>query len=166
MTDDPVTRLEYLIRTDLLAEMGGDPSGELSTKSFASLLIIYANWRQRFISQHPREAHLSIGLSSGPNYEPHADAVAAIVTAIEAGTDLTPHLSRGIRNSYTAIADRSSQNNRRRDLDLLISEWGIHHLHLSTSMDADGFVTRSENLLFAKFSPDDAYIIGVFPHGS
>ncbi len=55
--------------------------------------------------------------------------------------------------AYEPTTSRSSKNQRRSDLVLLMAEWGIHHLHLSTVMEADGFVRRTKDLLFAFFSP-------------
>ena len=45
-------------------------------------------------------------------------------------------------------------------------DWGLHHLHLTTEMESDGFVKRTGDLLFAAFTDDDAYLIGIYPHGS
>jgi len=50
----------------------------------------------------------------------------------------------------------------RADLDLLLADWGIHHLHLSPTNDG----ARTADLLFAVFRPDDAYLLQILPHGS
>jgi hypothetical protein len=64
------------------------------------------------------------------------------------------------------LAQRDKRLQHRSDLDLLISDWGLHHLHLTSEMEADGFVKRTGDLLFAAFTDDDAYLIGIYPHGS
>lgn len=71
---------------------------------------------------------------------------------IAAGEDLSPHLSRFLRSP--------SFN------DPLLNDWGIHHLHLSAAIEADGFVSRTGPVLFARFDDATAYFIGVLPHGS
>ena len=50
--------------------------------------------------------------------------------------------------------------------DALLNDWGIHHVHLGTTIDSDGFVTRTEPVLFARFDSANAYLIDVLPHGS
>lgn len=63
-------------------------------------------------------------------------------------------------------AQRDKRLHRRSDLELLISDWGLHHLHLTTELEPDGFVERTDDLLFAAFTDKDAYLIGIYPHGS
>ena len=46
-----------------------------------------------------------------------------------------------------------------------MSEWNIHHLHLSAVIGPDGYVGRTKDLLFANFQHDDAYLIAIYPHG-
>jgi len=49
----------------------------------------------------------------------------------------------------------------------LLNDWGIHHLHLSTEIDTDGFfVKRDGPLLLVRFRPNDAYLIDIGDHGS
>ena len=54
---------------------------------------------------------------------------------------------------------------RRKDLDLMLNDWGIHHLHISTEVEADGFVKRTKPLIFAIFKPERAYLIDIMRHG-
>jgi hypothetical protein len=61
--------------------------------------------------------------------------------------------------------------NKQRHLDLMLNDWGVHHLHISTQIDPDGFVNRSkqkqadEPLLFAFFQQQTAYLIEIMKHG-
>lgn len=71
---------------------------------------------------------------------------------ISAGEDLSPHLSRLLR--------KPSFN------DPLLNDWGIHHVHLGTTMGSDGFVARTGPVLFARFDNANAYLIDVLAHGS
>jgi hypothetical protein len=48
-----------------------------------------------------------------------------------------------------------------------LNDWGIHHLHVSTAVEADGFVERDgppRPLLFAIFKQQRAYLIDVMGH--
>lgn len=70
---------------------------------------------------------------------------------ISSGADLLPHLSTRIRNhDYN---------------DPMLNDWGIHHLHLGTTMRGDGFMARTGLLLFARFDESAAYLLGVLEHG-
>jgi hypothetical protein len=47
-----------------------------------------------------------------------------------------------------------------------MSDWGLHRVHLTTNVEKDGFVERTGDLLFCAFTEEDAYLIGIYPHGS
>ena len=82
----------------------------------------------------------------------HRLALSDVERKIATGDDLTPHLSKGIRDlEYD---------------DDLLNHWGIHHLHLGTRTEPDGFVERSGPLLFVRFDEGHAYLLDVLPHGS
>ena len=48
--------------------------------------------------------------------------------------------------------------------DGLLWHYGMHHFHLSSETDAEGFVKRSGHLLFAIVASEDAYFVDVRPH--
>jgi hypothetical protein len=153
------------IREFVLGNLPHDPSftAELRAKTPPELLIIYGNWRSRLVSMGPRRVHRSKALVANPlsadaRYKTGLDA---IIAKLENGQDVTPHLSRGIRYGYKPPSGSRS----RQDLDLLLNDWGVHHLHLSDVIEGDGFVGRTGPLLFAVFRPDDAYLIDIIDHG-
>lgn len=49
--------------------------------------------------------------------------------------------------------------------DDMLSHWNIQHFHLGGTIESDGFVNRTSELLFIHFSHTQAHIIGVFSHG-
>jgi hypothetical protein len=160
---DVVDDVEQMIKEDILIAIGTDPSGELAALALPQLLITYLNWRMRFIPAIPRQAHLSSELLASPKYLEHRAAIDEIVRKIQVGEGLTSHLSNRVNRSYTPTAERKSQLQYRQDLDLLLAEWGIHHLHF---LAADGSQLHIPDLLFASFKPADAFLIGVFDHKS
>ena len=169
LPEDPdgfVDEIEQQIRDYVLRVMPPDPSGELEASPLNSLLLTYGNWRSRFVHTQPRTVHLSSKLRASLQATEHKAALGAISAAIQAGDDLTPYLSRGIKTAYVPQAQRDKRLHRRSDLDLLISDWGLHHLHLATQLEPDGFVHRTDDLLFAAFTDEDAYLIGIHPHGN
>jgi len=49
--------------------------------------------------------------------------------------------------------------------DKMLADWGIQHLHLETTIESDGYVKRSNELLFIRFTEKEAYLIGIYEHG-
>jgi len=165
--DDLVDELEQLMRTRVLASMPHDPTGELADQSLADLLIAYGTWLARLVPKRPREVHRAVELMASGKADEHAAVLGALVEKIERGDDLMAQLSRTVEVAYEAGADAAGKPlARRQDRDLLIADWGIHHLHLSTTVAQHGFVERTADLLFAAFALDHAYLIGIYPHGS
>jgi hypothetical protein len=61
----------------------------------------------------------------------------------------------------------SNPERQRRDRDLLLSDWGIHHLHLGTAPGRNPrFVRRTANVLLVAFRGYDAYLIALRLHES
>ena len=149
----------------MLANLPHDPAhtAELEKETAESLLIIYSNWRSRLFPAVPRRVHRSKALSASPlsSDQRYRAGLAEIAAKLENGQDLTPYLSRGIRHGYVP----HRPGGRREDLDLLLNDWGVHHLHLSTATRTNGFVARTKHLLFAVIRPQDAYLIDIIGHG-
>jgi hypothetical protein len=126
-----------------------------------SLLVAYHNWLCRLIRPVPRSIHLSREFSTSPQRAKYAAALADIFDAIATGKDLTHRLSKLVR--FGIVANSTSAT---KDKDLMLNDWGIHHLHLGMGPDKkDPSVTaRSGDLLFAIFRPTAAYILNIFDH--
>jgi len=113
------------------------------------IVITYLNLLRRLVQPIPRTVCKSREFQCPAEFEP---ALKVIEGDIAAGKDLSPYLSRRLRNQdYN---------------DPLLNDWGIHHLHLSTKVESDGFVERTGPLLFCRFDGPSAYFINVLPHGS
>lgn len=110
---------------------------------------IYLNRQKRLISQKPREVLKSVTFQCPDKVK---EGLNMVENAISKGQDLTPHLSENIR---------SPKYN-----DYLLNDWGIHHLHLGTTMRPNGFIKREGPLLFCRFDENTAYLISIQPHGS
>ncbi len=80
----------------------------------------------------------------------HAQALSDIEAKIRAGDDLAPHLSKRTKNLD--------------DSDALLNHWGIFHLHMGETMGDDGFIARTDHLLFCRVTERSAYLIDVHPH--
>lgn len=170
--------IEISLRPDFHADMRAQILANLPYKaserqavealSLDQLLIAFLNWCGRFVSAAQRRVHVSsvLGrrrpLASGL----HEAALVDIIAGIEQGRDLSPYLSRGVKHGIVIPKPGPKKLGRRRDLDLMLNDWGVHHLHLSSSKEADGFVSRTKAVLFAVFHKADAYLLDVVDHGA
>jgi hypothetical protein len=158
--------LESAIRSEILGRI---PQNQLLAEDvqyllalrLRELLSVFFNWRNRFVSARPRTVHRSNELMAKNRPE-----VEELAKKIEAGRDLSPHLSTGVQEILNRRRGTSGRLSSRRDVDLLLNDWGIYHLHLSDVDRGDGFVVRTGDLLFVAFRRDDAYLLDVLGHGA
>jgi hypothetical protein len=121
----------------------------------------FMNWLGRRVHAHPRQVNLAQDFHRSPSVLSNQSAVEALLAKIESGTDLTPHLSEDIQDGYCLHPNGRKHG---RDFDLLLNEWAIHHLHLSTEPGRRGFNKRTKDLLYAIFCPGVAFVLAVAPH--
>jgi hypothetical protein len=161
-----VERLEKRLRRHALAELPKEngQTRELESLELRDLLTVYGNWRYRCPPSRPRRVHIARELEKEMKAGEAPEALGPLIQKIKDGNALKPFLSRNV----DVAVDRSegTPHRKREDLDLLLAEWGVHHLHLSEVIESNGFAARTRDLLFVVFRPSDAYLIGVFPHGS
>jgi hypothetical protein len=110
--------------------------------------IKYFNVQLRDISATPRRVERARSLTFEPQY---AAAIGEIERKSTAGEDLSPHLSK-------RLVDLNYH-------DSLLNDWGLHHLHLSTTIGPSGFVDRTGPLLFARVTDEAFYMVAVQDHG-
>jgi hypothetical protein len=117
------------------------------TESDEKILIAYYNRAARELLPRPRSVHTPKDFSV---LAEHQSAIADIRREIESGVDLSPRLSKRIKDwEY---------------VDKMLADFGIHHLHLGNTIEADGFVTRGGPLLYARFDPGNAYFLAILGH--
>jgi len=131
------------------------------------LLVRYCEMLKRHIAPVRRTVHLSNEihyslekLSQTTNPELHNTALEARDTVFQlqrllsCGGDVTRFLSKHIK--------RPPEDQR--IPDKLLWDFGMHHFHLCRDTDSTGFVRRSDYLLFAHVTQDQAYFVDVRPH--
>jgi len=81
---------------------------------------------------------------------------------IETGVDINPYQSKGL-----ILDNDTSEEKRQKRTDLLWADWGIHHLHLTSTPIRAGeyFSARSNLLLFCVIGGDFACLIDIRDHG-
>ncbi|MFS4436807.1 hypothetical protein ACMA5I_01200 [Paracoccaceae bacterium GXU_MW_L88] len=135
---------------------------QLSHMSTHELLVTWNNWEWRLIAKRPREVVVSPEFRSNRVLKERARDIISVVRDIELGNDLTKYLSRGVRHGYVDVSRKKTH--QRRDLDLMLNDWGVHHLHISTVVQDDGFVERSDDIIFAIFRRDHVFLIDIMTH--
>jgi hypothetical protein len=71
---------------------------------------------------------------------------------------------RKVRRGDRLMAHASSLIKRADFGDLMLNDWGIHHFHLGITVQNDGFVERTDNLLFALVTEGALHCIDILPH--
>jgi hypothetical protein len=109
---------------------------------------IYFNFMKRMIIQRPRK------IMKANDFTCPTDLLSGLnnlESKIINGDDLTPHLSKRVSMNYEGV-------------DYLLNDWGIHHLHLGITME-NGYVNRTDPVLFCKVTEDIIYFIDTKCHG-
>jgi len=139
----------------------------LRRKHPGELLALYFNWQSRMISPQRRTVMRSKEFDQSPVVAQRSVAIAQIINDIEQGNELTKYLSRRVRTGFALPKNpKKKELSKLHHLDLLLNDWRIYHLHLSTTVESDGFVERDDPLLFAMFRPDKAYLLDVATHSA
>lgn len=113
-------------------------------------IISWYIYLERIIPDSRRKVVKAKGFSCHPLFK---KKLRKLEKNIEKGVNLIPYLSR-------SIMDCSKD-------DLMLYDWGIYHLHISDKLDTkkpDGFMERSDLLLYALFDNDKAYFIKTINH--
>lgn len=170
----PANLLEQVtesVRRFVLAALPYDRADEavaahLNGMDATDLLITWFNWSWRMVTAHPRQVHLSREFLANPLRQKYGPTLLELLTDIEKGTDLRKYLSRRIVHVTTPPSPEPAGKRRkpRFDIDPMLNAWGIYHLHMSDELADDGFVSRSDELLFVVFRRGHAFILDIMPH--
>lgn len=145
-----------------------DDLAALNSKGAVELLAIYANWRRRYVDPMPRKIHTSSAFrtSAYQNSPGIRTDIPALVAKIERGDDVRPHLSARVTTGFERVDPAKPKKvTARRDMDMLLNDWGVHHLHLSSASGPNGFTKRGPIVLLGAFTNTDAYLIDLVEHG-
>ena len=154
---DLLRDLSEMFKGDLLRN-GYDQKEVNGITDHQELFIRYYNAARRLVGNHRRTVHKAREFVA-PQDPDQAKALDTIERKLREGESIAPYLSRKIKLlSYN---------------DHLLNDWNIHHLHLGTETEGDGFVERTYSLLYVVFGDTvdvydeantDAHLITVMSH--
>lgn len=135
----------------------------LKSKHLTSLLVIYSNWRIRFVSKATRKVEIHGTAKNDPRWSQCSDAIAAFLRKVENGDDLTPHLSlQAFQRGFSLSADDGGESWD--DKDFLLNVMGYHHFHLGEIIEGVPHAERTDNVLFASVSRDTFTVLAILNH--
>ena len=112
------------------------------------ICLKYFNLLNRLVFSKPRNIKYSAEFKCPKGYE---NGLKNIEQIILNGDDLTPYLSRQVKNLDSH--------------DTLLDDWGIYHIHLGVQKKPNDFSQRTGPVLFAKIDKEFAYFIQILDHG-
>lgn len=151
-----LTKNELSMHMNLFEDMGARCRDELIKAGYVvdpandahENMLSYFTVQRRVIPAMPRSVHVANGFVCPPDLQAGFDLVCQKAAA---GAPLRPHQSKLLaRTDYS---------------DALLNDWDLHHFHLGTKIEANGWATRTGPLLFARVTESDFYCVAIVPHG-
>lgn len=135
--------------TELRRIMEEDWAMDLAAVKPEELPVLFFHAGKRRIEPSPRTVKLSTSFACPPE---HQAGWAALMGKIEAGADLSPHLSLRIEDVMGK--------------DPLLLDWGVYHLHLGQASHPknQNFIERTGPLVFGFPTVDAFHAIGIYDH--
>ncbi len=127
-------------------------------ENLSKVLLIYFNHRKKIPLPLKRKVHFSNEIYANPHYKYYKKSIDIITEYFEQGKDISPFLSTRIKDIYLP------NKKKYKDKDMLLNDWGIHHLHLGELDKNSEFAMRNGELLFCKITDTDVYFINILGH--
>jgi len=156
LSADPEIRVKYNFEKDLQHIMSSDMSSRglnlASCDNLRQSIFNYLNTVRRIIPKQQYSIEISPRLKAKIKSLPQnlQVGIKSVISEASSGADLLPRHSRRIKNN-----DYS---------DPLLNDWGIFHLHLGDTIESDGFIKRSGELLYVFIHKDHLYFLDVLKH--
>lgn len=107
----------------------------------------YFNFSRRIIQPFKRQIFISKEFDCPTQYE---QGLHIIKAKFQQGNTVYWHLSKNITN-----IDFN---------DYLLNDWDIHHLHLGTEREPNGFFKRTTEVLFIRVTDTSVFFLNILPH--
>ena len=113
------------------------------------IFIEYYTLQNRKVSTKIRSIKKSPVFSCPPELQSGLELLESKITN---GENIRPPQSRSLKN--LSIKDG------------MLFDWNIHHFHLGTEIESDGFIKRTGPLLYAYVDEDNIYFLQILEHGN
>ena len=159
------------LREDLIKKLPRFPNDkatkvELENQSLGNLLIHYLNWAFRYVAITPRKVAIEPEVTRDKRWAASKAGIEALLEKVRKGEELTPHLSlRAHSRGYTASKSKIiSSVERWEDKDFVLNTMGYYHFHLGLDIGPGGFISRTDNVLFARVTRELFTAVALFDH--
>ncbi|WP_415880524.1 hypothetical protein [Methylomonas sp. TEB] len=131
-----------------------------------NLLIHYLNWVIRYVAIKPRKVLIEPAVMSDRRWCDLKHQVYALLEKVRDGDNLNPHLSTlpQTRGYMPSTSETEHGVDRWVDKDFLLNTMGFHHFHLGMKSERNGYVERTNELVFANVSREMFTLMGIFDH--
>ncbi|WP_157199510.1 hypothetical protein [Methylomonas koyamae] len=132
----------------------GETKELLDGMFLGTLLIHYLNWVIRYVAIKPRKVLIEPAVTNHPSWRNLKNQVYVLLEKVRNGENLNPHLSRlpRTRGYSPSTSEIGHDVDRWVDKDFLLNTMGFHHFHLGMKSEKNGYVERTNDLVFANVS--------------
>ncbi|MDO9411977.1 MAG: hypothetical protein Q7T81_05310 [Pseudolabrys sp.] len=154
-------------RKDIIKQLPRAPATRASLAALHAmpthlLILAFVTWRMRFIPAKPRTIKIWSGGVAPPEFQIAKPRLRPLLEKVEAGKDLTPHLSTLVHKKGI-ILEGSRRTERRQDIDMVLTRHGLHHFHVGKN-SPNNPKGRSDSLVFAEVLEKEFLIVAVADH--
>jgi len=165
---DPYPPRIQAFRSSMIHDLPRVPEGEASLALLEAmptqrLILAFLTWRLRRIPSKARTVSLWSGGVTPLEFQAEKSKLRALLQKVEAGEDLTPHLS-DLAMTKGIILPGASRRDRGRDIDKILTRYGLHHFHVGDFSPSNP-KGRSGRLVFAEVLDKEFRIIAIADHG-
>ena len=126
------------------------------------LILAYLTWRMRLIPAKPRKVRIWSGGVKPWELHVARHRLRPLMLKVEAGKDLTPHLSDEV-NRKGVVLRKPGKPGRREDIDMILTREGLHHFHVGKHGPGN-LKGRSDALVFAEVLEKEFRIVALSDH--
>ncbi len=126
------------------------------------VILAFLTWRMRHIPSKPRTVSLWSGGVTPLQFQAAKPKLGPLLQKVEAGEDLTPHLSDLVMTKGI-ILPGASRTDRGKDIDMTLTRYGLHHFHVG-NVSPNNPKGRSGSLVFAEVLDKEFRIIAIADH--
>jgi hypothetical protein len=126
------------------------------------LILAFLTWQMRRIPAKPRKVALWSRGVTPRQFQAARLKLLPLLRQVEAGKDLTPHLSDLVRTKGIVLTG-AAPSDRGKDIDAVLARHGLHHFHVGIAAPGNP-KGRSGSLVFAEVLDREFRIVAISDH--